>query len=224
MATVRLSLIGLYNYDSTIFDGLSLPDGIDREVFINTLLLNYGEFGVLYSDLDFMRFFIAHWSKKWYDSFGRIYRGLTEEYNPIHNFDRFEEYSDNDSRKLDSSGNANSTLRSTNTIESDVNSGERSESKVSAYNSDVYQPDSSTDSTTSQTSRSNSASDQGETNTDSKSETENRDFKHTGHLYGNIGVTKSQDMIKDEINLRSNYNIYDIMCELFKRECLIMIY
>lgn len=224
MANARLSLIGLYNYDNTLFDNLNLPDGIDKIVFINNLLLSYGEFGLLYADLDFMKFAIGSWGQKYFNSFVRINRALTEEYNPIHNFDRFEDTADSDSTERKSTDNKNSTIKGTNTIDGSNKVDENSESKVSAYNSETYQPDNSNTTNTSQSNRSTSTSEQGQIDSVSIEGEENHNSTHTGHLYGNIGVTKSQDMILDEIKLRSNNNIYDIMSEIFKAEFLIMIY
>ena len=41
--TARLSLIGMYNYDPTIFDNLTLPEKYNKDDFINALLLSQGE-------------------------------------------------------------------------------------------------------------------------------------------------------------------------------------
>lgn len=224
MANPRLTLIGLYNYDNSLFDNLKLPEEIDKNIFINNLLLKYGEFGVLYSNFDFMKFAIKSWGQKYFNSFIRINKALTEEYNPIHNFDRFEDLSDTDSSERKSTDSKNSTITATNSIVGSNEVDENSESRISAYNSETYQPDNSNTTNTSQNNRSTSTSEQGQNDSTSNSEEEKHTSTHTGHLYGNIGVTKSQDMVKDEINLRSNYNIYDIMSEIFKCEFLIMIY
>lgn len=224
MADSRLSLIGLYNYDGSLFDSLVLPEEIDKTTFINNLLLRYGELGVLYTNLNFMKFAIGNWGQKYFNSFVRINKALTEEYNPIHNFDRFEDMTDSDSTEHKSTDSKNSTINATNTIEGNNELEESSENKVSAYNSETYQPDNSNSTNSSQKNRSSSTSEQGQTDTANRTEEEKHTSTHTGHLYGNIGVTKSQDMVLDEINLRSNNNIYDIMSEIFKAEFLIMIY
>ena len=44
MATMTLTLIGLYKVDETLFDNMILPDQIDRNTFINSLLMKSGEF------------------------------------------------------------------------------------------------------------------------------------------------------------------------------------
>ena len=54
----RLTLIGIYDYDPTLFDGLTLPDGYDKQTFIDSLLLEHGEKCVLYANPDFMKYSI----------------------------------------------------------------------------------------------------------------------------------------------------------------------
>ena len=102
----RLTLIGLSNYDSTLFDNLELPDGYDKETFINSLLLEHGEKCVLYSNPAFMKNAIGLWGRKWSLELTRIYEALTAEYDPIYNYDRYEEYTDNEGRKFSSTVNA----------------------------------------------------------------------------------------------------------------------
>ena len=55
MATEKITLSGLYNFDNQLFSKLTLPEGIDRDLFIATLMLNAGEFEVLYSKPEFMK-------------------------------------------------------------------------------------------------------------------------------------------------------------------------
>ena len=102
----RLTMIGLYNYDPDIFVNLELPDGYDRDTFIDSLLLEHGEKCVLYSNPDFMKNAIGAWSRKWSLELSRIYDALTAEYNPIYNYDRYEEYDDHEGRKYSSKDRA----------------------------------------------------------------------------------------------------------------------
>ena len=54
MSTMNLTLIGMYNYDPTIFDDLTLPPEIDKQLFIDNLLMRSGEFELLYPSADFL--------------------------------------------------------------------------------------------------------------------------------------------------------------------------
>ena len=155
----RLTLIGFYNYDATLFDGLELPEGYDKQTFIDSLLLEHGEKLVLYSNPDFMKNAIQVWGRKWSLELGRIYEALTAEYNPLHNYDRHEEYSDSEGRKLESVTNAghkatdspnysdtqtnNNTDTTTNNYDvvTETNENATTEHQVSADNSSNYQPD-----------------------------------------------------------------------------------
>lgn len=54
-------------------------------------------------------------------------------------------------------------------------------------------------------------------------ESGDRKSAHTGHLYGNIGVTTSQQMLKEEWEV-AKLNIYDEAADLFLQEFCIYIY
>lgn len=115
----RLTMIGLYNYDSHIFDNLSLPEGYDNETFIDSFLLEHGEKCVLYPDPEFMKFSIGVVSRKWSLELERIYEALTAEYNPIENYDRYEEFHDDDNTTYGKTNNVDySDVRTPNTTES----------------------------------------------------------------------------------------------------------
>lgn len=115
MSSAKITLIGLYNYsDGKIFDDMILPEGIDRKVLISNILLRGGEFETIYPDPDFLKSVVKVWSLKWYDTFEKWYSVLTQEYNPLENYDRIEDFNE--------SGNTESKTDSTD--------------KISAYNSD----------------------------------------------------------------------------------------
>lgn len=98
MSSAKITLIGLTKFDSSLFDDLQLPDGIDKDLFVNSLLLKGGEFETLYPDPEFMRYSIAVWGRKWYRTFAEWLKGTQAEWNPIHNYDRFEESEDKDNK------------------------------------------------------------------------------------------------------------------------------
>ena len=197
--TPRLTLIGLYeNYSDSLFANLSFPDGIDAETFIDTLLLRYGECPLVYPDFDFMVLAIGAWSRKWYSNFARFFSAFNEEYNPLHNYDRTEEWTEKETEDK----NLN---RDTETEE---NRSGNTESKVSAFNETTYSPsDYSEDSAT------NNSEGNEKINEDNT-----RDTVRSGRVYGNIGVTQSVDMLKNELDFRSTNNPYDIFAEMFYKE------
>lgn len=155
----RWTLIGMIAYDPSLFDTLELPDGYDKQTFVDALLLEHGEKCVLYTNPEFMKFSIGIWSRKWNLELTRIYEALTAEYNPLYNYDRFEEISDGETHtfsRQESGGrtatdNPNySTTTEGNNTESTNTSGEQTtnqerdretEHKVSADNSSSYAPE-----------------------------------------------------------------------------------
>ena len=244
----RMTMIGLYNYDNELFTNLTLPDDLNRDDAISTILLRCGEMPVLYPNFSMCKTMIGLWSRKWYHGIERIIQTLDDDYNPLHNYDRYEKYTDND--KKSESNIKKSTLEETHdndiSEDTDINTsssnhmsntnGNTTENQVSAVNDSSYQPsskstlsgaisqnDSATGSTDSKLSRSDSGNHDAETNENAAYTTDN-EFKHDGHLYGNIGTTKSQEMALDEIALRSSKNIYDIIAEIFMRDFCIYVY
>jgi hypothetical protein len=258
----RMTLIGLYNYDSTLFDGLTLPTGYDKSLFIDTLLLEHGEKCVLYSDPEFMKYSIGAIGRKWYHELERIYLTLTEDYNPLYNFDRNETYFDqiygtnseattgwkgggytrtNNPEYFDEqtvNGYSNQTLDSTTETVTDAKTTE----KVSAFNSSTYEPSKETTENGGKQ-KSNAgkiesnagtmkhhgktediAENYGENSNGSVTGSEQKAITHTAQLYGNIGVTTSQQMAKDEIELRKNYNLYGTAAGIFANELLIQVF
>lgn len=92
-----LSLMGLYDYDTTLFDNMSYPTGFlsaDKQNFITNLLFETAELEVLYPSPSFLKMAINAWSKKELPTWNRIYAAAQAEYNPIENYDRQESVTD----------------------------------------------------------------------------------------------------------------------------------
>ena len=233
MSTVpMLSLVGMYNYDNTLFDNLTFPSGISKDTFVDALLVEKGEMPVLYSSIEFNKQAFGVWSKKWDHSFSRLYRAFTEEYDPLHNFDRHEEYKDTEKTATtdQEKGNAHTkgSTRTNADISNTVTNNSTKENKISAYNESDYQPkdlvtDAANGSTVTDESRETETDDH-VTNTVDRTGNEDRTLEHSAHLYGNIGVTKSTEMLRDEYELRSRINLYDAIIEIFADEFLIGVY
>lgn len=164
---MTLSLLGLHKYNGKLFDGLKVPERVDRETLINNLLAETAEFEILYPDSEFMAHMIAVWSEKELPVWEKLENTLHYDYDPISNYDRHEE--------------------STNTGES--------LGKVAGYNaSDLV--------------NSSGAS---------------TDVKRSARMWGNIGVTTTQQMIEEERRV-SEFNITDYIIDSFKKRFCIMLY
>lgn len=230
--TPRLTFIGLYTYDSTLFDTLTLPAGIDKMTAVVTFLRTYGECPVLYSDPDFIKTMMTYWSVQNQEPIARIHLALSEEYNPLHNFDRHEEYSDYESSSETASYTGSETTAYTGSdamseSESSTNS-ETDENTISASNSSGYQPDNKQqkDGEIGRESSRDYERDLLDTHARNLSDSRsgNRRFTHVGHLYGNIGVTKSQEMAIDEVELRMKYDIYGVIADMLHRDFCLYLY
>jgi len=208
MSSSKLTMIGLYEYDPTIFDNLSLPEGLDKDTLVDNILLRSGEFEVIYPDADFMKFSIGAWSRKWNATIVRWVNALAIEYNPLENYNRYEHWTDerdiSGSEGGSSSGSTGGTTGSTTT------------NKVSAYDAG----DTLTTHDQSESHGSDSTSNSGEYSSEHSTDD---DLEHDGRIHGNIGVTTSQQMLLSELDL-GYWNIYEKITDLFLTEFVIPIY
>ena len=115
MGNSKLTLIGLYNYDDTIFDNMVIPSQVNREDVIMNILMDAGEFEVLYSDFDFFKAAIGFWSRKNIGVWNELYSTTQYEYNPIENYDRKESRTNTQTRDLRWTDNETRNLADSNT-------------------------------------------------------------------------------------------------------------
>ena len=103
MAT--MSLLGLYNYDESLLDGLieslpskqGIPSGyedsyytdvtIDPQTVVENLLVECAEFEILYADFNALKRIIKIWSAKEKLVWQKMYNTICYKYNPIWNKD-----------------------------------------------------------------------------------------------------------------------------------------
>ena len=77
-----------------LFLNLTVPQGIQKSVLVDNILLRGGEFEVVYSDPDFMQYAIGSWSAKWQRTMQKWIEALSIDYNPLENYDRYEQIQD----------------------------------------------------------------------------------------------------------------------------------
>ena len=58
-----LSIVALYNYDHTLFDGMQIPDGLNRRALIDELMMQLAEVNVIISDPVAMKTALMYWSR-----------------------------------------------------------------------------------------------------------------------------------------------------------------
>lgn len=213
--SVRMTLIGLYNYDNTLFDNLTLPTGYDKDTYIESLLLEHGEKPVLYPDPEFMKFSIGAFSRKWALELKKIYEALTADYNPIENYDRQEKWEDHGGTTY---GRKDVTTYGKTDTRSQTVDG-TTENKVSAFNSSAYEPDNKTI-----TNDGTSKLEQRGTDSVQASGSDTANSKHEGRIHGNIGVMTAASMVSEVVEQRVNMNLYDVATRLFANELLYQVY
>ena len=244
----RMTLIGVYNYlnsfERDLFAKLNLPDGYDKTTFVNSLLLEHGEKCVMYTDPDFMVEAIGIWSDKYQLELERIYEALTAEYNPIWNYDRNEEWEDHGGHKLTSTTNAGHKAKDTPKYDDDVTNDydivnkqdydSTTEHKISADNSSDYSPESKDISNSGQNTTSNDGTikrhiegatqDLSESSNSKTEDSATDNTSHSGHLWGNVGVTTSASMVSEVVRQRFNMTLYGITSKMFANELLLGIW
>ena len=224
----RLTLIGLYNYDNTLFDNMVLPEGYNKETVIETLLLEHGEKCVLYTDFDFMKYSFGVISRKWALELEKIYEALTAEYNPIENYDRIEEWKDRHKTKYGKQNDVNFTNGTTygrSDTRTQTTDGTVTR-EVSAFNSSTYAPDEKT--TSRDGTLKNEAGGTDSTTVSGKTEglsgVDKVIDRHEGRIHGNIGVMTAASMVSEVVKQRLEMNLNSTAARIFANELLIGIY
>ena len=90
-----MSLLGLWTANKGLFDFLKIPAALDKQTLVDNLLMECAELEVLYPDAEFMREAIGAWSSVEVDKWEELEKTLHYEYDPISNYDRREEWTDN---------------------------------------------------------------------------------------------------------------------------------
>jgi len=263
MSTYKITLVGIERYleskNRSVFDRLVLPDGIDKDLMVNNIILQAEEKELLYSDPDFLTSAIEVWSRKYYWTFDKWVKAINTQYEPLWNFDRHEEWEDshsnnsnrnkngsydqnyNDSSEAHTDSNDFSDDNSRMIHDTKVETDQTVEGKESAFNADDYQEKtkditdsevttsgedrsiSSLSSTSNSTSGASNLHNENGSNTENENTDEAGNASHRGHLYGNIGITSSQQLLESEFSV-AEFSLYDRISDLFISEFCLMVY
>lgn len=195
--------------NSSLFANISLPAGIDKSILINTIMLQCAEFGVLYTDPYFMQYQTTKFFDKNYHTFEEWMKGIAATYNPIENYDRYEDWTDTGAK------NSTDTMQDS-TSGSDSSGG--TDGKTSSYdvttdNSGTYKKKDQTTESGSYSNSSTSSSSRDASNTS----VEDTSAIHSGHIHGNIGVTSSAQLLSEFYKI-SAWNIYDHIADMYCKD------
>jgi hypothetical protein len=115
MTGSSISIYGLYQWDPTIFDGFTVPDGLDRDAIIENILIEFAGIEVLYPDSSFMKQAITAWSRIRLDDWTRMCKVLQTDYDPFINIRRDEVRTIEQNRNLRSTGTNTDQVSAFNT-------------------------------------------------------------------------------------------------------------
>lgn len=199
----KITLVGMYAYfqhmNEDLFENLIIPEELTKDTLVDNILNKASDFECLYGDPEYVKMAIGSWSAVNAKTFKRWVDALNIEYAPLENYNRYE-----NTDEVRNTEGVTATQSTGNSI-SDM------ENKRSAFDATTYQP---------------SSQDVGSVDTSDSLDSSNTvddTFSHTSHMHGNIGVTTSQQMLRDELEL-GYWNVYEKITELFLREFTIPVY
>ena len=245
-----LSLMGMYEYDHTILDFFHYPEKwetVDKDVFVNKLLLDTAELEVLYPDAYIFKTAIKYWSAAEVQNWNKLYDTTVLDYNPICNKNgtvtETEKHSKNnnytdvtDGKIADHSvtkGNQNTetsgnekTNTTNNTNEKDYVFGFNSENAAQSGQT-VTDDTGRTNTDRSENIKTNNSANTDATTTNNTNfkhdEKENIDREYTRTEQGNIGITTTQQMINEEREV-DKFNLMDYIIDRFKQRFCLLVY
>ena len=196
----------IYDYDNTIFDDMVVPTGVDKTLVIDDIMMHHGDQPLHVPDPAVIKYYIKSWSTRKLAQWTRYKNLFDEEYDPLYNYNRTE------SRHL--AGNDSLTGETHSSSGETVYYMDTDEHLVSAENSSDYEPDSKDVYTHDQSSHNIT---QGIADTKKLDKSEWEDMR----AFGNIGVTTTQKMMREEMEVIPFLDIVRVISDNFAEEfCL----
>lgn len=212
-----MSVLGLYNWDSTLFEFMQIPEALDKDTVIGNILQETAELEVLYPDPNFMKQSIGLWSRKQIDVWNHLYETTQYDYDPIENYNRKEE---GDRKTSDDSSR---TGTDTHTSNGDRTSNGTAEGYQAGYDSVPSGNDDGLVKNDKRTADSHSISHDTDTINYGQKIKSDGTSDYRVHAHGNIGVTTTQKLIGEERNI-AKMNLYDIIIDEFKNRFCVMVW
>lgn len=213
MSDLTISLLGIHNYleqtgQTSFMDAefFILPDSINvraRATLTALILSESANLETVYPEPDTLKTVVNAWSRARVEAWAKMHTALREEYNPLHNYDRHEQEdgTDTGTRTDTDSGTVTNVTNDTTTAD------------VTGFNSSTFADDNKT----------TSAGNGTQTRDLTAQETRNLANHRELHVYGNIGVTTSAQMLAGELDVRQT-DIINIIKDEFIRYFCIMVY
>ena len=222
----KLTLITLHNQSNgAIWGDIDdyIPVGVNKEVLINEILKEDGEFCIIYPDPEFLRVQIRIFFMKYQPMLTKWINVLNEEYDPLFNVDVRTDYSEEGSNSEDSSSSSlTATTRSSNGSGSSSGNSGNTHSKA-AYDASTLQTTEGDSGSTSLSTSENTSESSSSYNSESMTASQEHNIEREEWKRGNYGTTMSQELLLAEFNAR-RFNIYNQIADLFAGEFCITVY
>lgn len=238
MSAMTIPLIGVYNYDNTILNGLhvpteaELPTGIEYispipalsdDTLRMQLLFELGELSPVHSDPEILKKMVEIWNAVNHPTWVQLWQTTLYKYNPIWNKDG----SWRESRAFQLAGSTTGSVDFDETKTGrDTSTGSNSSNvthSVTGYDTNSLSTASGDNGTGSTSETVNTSLTTGADTSTRGSETrsENETIEHTEQ--GNIGVTTTQAMIKEQREIVT-FNMYRFIIDSFKKQFMITVW
>ena len=218
MREAKISVMGLYDWDNSLFDLFSIPAALNKNDLVTNLLAELAELEIIYPNPVIMKNLIGVWSRKQMHVWEHLYETTQYEYDPIENYNRYEEGTSNGTgtesqtdRTTHGGQDTNTTTAESGHFVAGFEAG-----TVTADNDGLfkqYRDNADTE----------SVNQYGRTENHNSNGNNSRRDEYKNHMHGNIGVVSTQDMIKQEREI-ALFNLYDIIIDEFKQRFCIMVY
>ena len=225
MAHATMSLLGLYHYNPKVLDGFQLPKDLepDRDTIIGNLLLETAELEILSPDPDFLSEAIRFWSTKQVQIWQELWDTTQYEYNPIWNKDGT--VTELETRDL--KGTADRDHLETRDL-AGTSFGETSASGtdkhyVFGYNETTRAQDEEAETESGTTDSVDTTSTGTIRHDENEATTDTGTINHERRETGNIGLTTTQTMIREQREVVL-FNIQDHIITDFKKRFCILVY
>lgn len=247
----KISLLGLSNWTDDLFSQMHWPDPflpttvdneevdpvLSQDAFLDELYAQTAELEVIYPNPEFMKRMIGSWSLTRLPVWNELWATTQYEYNPIENYNRYEEGTDTDTH----SGADTETHAGTDTYRDSlartgtdtVTDTPDSTTSTGAYNASTSDPALGLTPTSHIEGENVTETVYGSTDTRTGSNTlghtvstgynSELEKEHDLHIHGNIGVMSTQQMIREQREIVS-FNFYDKMIRDFMERFLVLVY
>ena len=200
MAQPTLSIAGLYKFNEHLFDDMYIPESLNRDTVVASIIMETEGLEALYVDIPFMMDAIKYWSITMRHKWDKLVASMNFDYNPIWNKDGTRTHTETEDKSSERDETvADSTASTSNNFGAGFNttSGLTNRERDTVQNSGQVKTD------------------------DDLKESTKRESKDVEQ--GNIGVTSTQQLIKEEREV-ADINIYSIIAKDFKQKFCIQVY